>query len=234
MYRDLYSAIMCRPLLSARGRAKMRKKGSPWSASAADQGRIEKRRRAGQPLFFISRAGAQNYQAFTLYIMRFAKRVPASYPSLSIPAAGRGRPARWRPLQGGDRRAGQIARAPDDRRRSRRAGFLEKALTLLIASGITRSRNQGDSRVDSDSSTSGASRRKAQIVCTSWRSSISEAGFNTAGAGTQAREGDRIAAAPVALLQPQQVLSDYKAVHSPAVGKADERAKADLIDPRRA
>lgn len=124
MYRDLYSAIMCRPLLSAERQGENEEeKVRPGQRPLLTSGRIEKRRRAGQPPFFISRAGAQNYQAFTLYIMRFAKRVPASYPSLSIPAAGRGRPARWRPLQGGDRRAGQIARAPDDRRRSRRAGF---------------------------------------------------------------------------------------------------------------
>ena len=52
----------------------------------------------------------------------------------------------------------------------------EKALTLLIASGITRSRNHGDSRVESDSSISGASSRKAQMACTNWRSSIIDAG----------------------------------------------------------
>ena len=41
------------------------------------------------------------------------------------------------------------------------SGGQRQALTLLMASGITRSRNAGDSRVESDSSTSGANKRKA-------------------------------------------------------------------------
>lgn len=144
----------------------MRKKGSPWSASAADPGRIEKGRLAGQPPFFISRADAQKYQALTLFIMRFARRVPASCPSLSIPAAGRGQPARWRLLQVDGHRAARTAQAPDDRRRNPGLGFGEGADV------IDRQRDHpvaepGDSRVDRDSSTSGASRRKAQMVCTS-------------------------------------------------------------------
>ncbi len=152
----------------------MRKKGSPGQRPLLTR-QNRKTASGGPASVFISRAGAQNYQAFTLYIMRFAKRVPASYPSLSIPAAGRGRPARWRPLQGGDRRAGQIARARMIVGVAAGLGFREGA-DVIDRQRITRSRNRGDSRVDSDSSTSGASRRKAQIVCTSWRSSISEAG----------------------------------------------------------
>lgn len=54
-------------------------------------------------------------------------------------------------------------------------GF-EKALTLLIANGITWSRNHGDSRVESDSSISGASKRNAQMVWTNCRSSMIDAG----------------------------------------------------------
>ncbi len=56
-----------------------------------------------------------------------------------------------------------------------RLGF-DPALTLLIATGMTLSRKKGDSRVDNDSSTSGANKRKAQISCSSCGSLMMDAG----------------------------------------------------------
>lgn len=47
-----------------------------------------------------------------------------------------------------------------------------------------------------------------------------------------AGEGDRVAAAPVMLLEPQQMLGDHIAIHAPAIGEANECAQPDLIDPR--
>ena len=49
---------------------------------------------------------------------------------------------------------------------------LEPALTLVIPSGITTSRNWADSRVESDNSSSVSKRRQAQMSWISWRSVI--------------------------------------------------------------
>ena len=122
MYRDLYSAI-CAGLCSARRRQgeNEEERGSPWSASAADPGRIEKRRWAGQPPFFISRAGAQNYQAFTLYIMRFAKRVQPAIPVFP-----------YRLQAAGGQRAGDLFRAAI----VVRGKLLELRMIVGVAAGL--------------------------------------------------------------------------------------------------
>ena len=134
MYRDLYSAIMHRPSFSAERQGENEEeKGSPWSASAADPGRIKKKGVGGGPAsVFISVQTRKKYQAFTLYIMRFARRVPASCPSLSIPAAGRGAAASALATSSGRRSScGANCSSPDDRRRSPRAGFFGEGADVI-------------------------------------------------------------------------------------------------------
>lgn len=152
-----------------------RKKLFAWSASVADRVTIKNRTIADNHPVLPFRSASTIFYGVAVRFSVIARLFPASCPSLSRQAEDHGPSALRRPLQDVARHAAQTAPAPDDRRRSRRC-VLENALTLLIASGITRSRNAGDSRVESDNSTSGASRRNAQMVCTSWRSSISEAG----------------------------------------------------------
>ncbi len=51
-----------------------------------------------------------------------------------------------------------------------------------------------------------------------------------AGAGAQAREGERVAALPVVALKPGEVLGDKVAVGAPVRGEADQRPQPNLID----
>ncbi len=54
--------------------------------------------------------------------------------------------------------------------------------------------------------------------------------FQSAGAGAQAREGERVAALPVVALKPAQMLGDKVAVGAPVRGEADERPQSDFVD----
>ncbi len=119
----------------------MRKKVRPGSASVADRGRIENGVGRASP-FFIS-AGAQNYhQAFTLYIMRFAKR-PSQLSQSFHTGCGRGRPAL---ATSSGRRSSCGANCLSFRminsRRAAGLGFREGADVIDRASGSPRSRNR--------------------------------------------------------------------------------------------